>query len=45
VDILPHFHFQRGWEGVLWGKRVESFSPFSRGFFWVAWGDGRFGCF
>ncbi len=46
VDISPPFISKGGWEGCLWGKRVESFSPLFKAIvFWVAWGDRRFGCF
>jgi hypothetical protein len=46
VEIFPPtFISKGGWEGCLWGKRVESFFPFSKGFFCVAWGNGRFGFF
>jgi hypothetical protein len=46
VDIFPPLSFPKGdGKGVYGGRGLISFSPFSKGFFWVAWGDGRFGCF
>jgi len=46
VDIFSPLSFPKGdGKGVYGGRGLKVFSPFQRGFFWVAWGDGRFGCF
>jgi len=44
--ILPPLSFPKGdQKGVYGGRGLKVFSPFSKGFFLVAWGVGRFECF